>query len=630
MTFKEPAWLILSLLPLIFIGLVVYNRSRSKQTWKALVAPKLKKELVQSSSPAPFWLSLSLLCLGFILLAFSLAQPITGSKTIKSTVEGRNIFFAIDLSRSMLVQDTKPDRLTAAKTAAIELVDLFPQDRLGVISFAGNAWIEAPLTIDHGTLKETILSLNENSIPYGGSNQSAPLELILEEQADGTIKECVVILLSDGEFHNDFSNKTVSEAKNNGVTVYTLGFGTTAGDLVPDKRERQGLFLNRSNRPVLSRIDEAKLRKIARSTNGRYYSGQDYSFLKALKSDLSDKFNQSTAEKSMTIDEHVYQFFLVPALLFIFLSALIPSLWRQFSLNTVLIGIGLSLMSLQPVEAASKGLKEYKKGNFEKAAELFSAELEEKEEKKARKLQFSEAAANYKREGYESSLESFSKSLLSNNSKLQEDAHYNIGNTLYKKGGKLLEKMPEAKSLEEQVIVRSRVISDWKDSLGHYRSTLHLNSKNQNARENYETVKKALDQLEEEQRKDQMQMQQQSKPQPQEGEEGEDGEPQDGSEGDPKENLTPEQLEKLQQEEAEKKENGQSEPEEKENSEGGDEDTETEQKGQKEDGSDESRERRAGETEEEFASRILEENSDFEAGELKTNRRKQRNPSKDW
>lgn len=177
MSFAQPGWLaMLILIPLLGIGALMASRMRKLQ-WDAFVAPRLRGALLKRGGSLPRWLALSFLLLACSALIISLARPQGDAGVRTEKTMGRNVLIALDLSRSMRVTDVKPDRLAQAKVVIYELLEAFPNDRIGLIGFAGNSYLYAPLTIDHTAVRETVEQIDENWAPLGGSDLASAIHL---------------------------------------------------------------------------------------------------------------------------------------------------------------------------------------------------------------------------------------------------------------------------------------------------------------------------------------------------------------------------------------------------------------------------------------------------------------------
>ncbi len=201
MKFAQPAWLVLLvLLPLLGVAAVFVARLRRKQ-WAAFVAPRLRGVLLKRGSPLPRWFALLFLLAACAAIIIALARPQgdAGTRTEKSL--GRNVLIALDLSRSMRVRDVKPDRLAQAKMVIYELLDAMPNERVGLIGFAGTAYVYAPLTVDHGAVRETVEQIDETWAPLGGSDLAAAVRLATDTLKKTGQKNNALVILSDGEKH---------------------------------------------------------------------------------------------------------------------------------------------------------------------------------------------------------------------------------------------------------------------------------------------------------------------------------------------------------------------------------------------------------------------------------------------
>ena len=638
MQFLSPTWLFMLLVPIIGVIVAYFARGHSQKRWGAFVSSsRLAERLINRESPTPWWISITLLCLGIALIVIALAEPYDGKSQTKLPTKGRNIYLAVDLSRSMLVEDVSPNRLIKAKTLGIEIIESLPTEKIGIISFAGKAWLEAPLTTDHDVLKETMLSLNENTIPYGGSDSSPLMELVSgllpeEEQTS----EALLIILSDGELHQEPQEREIKSLRENGVKIFTIGVGTSNGGIVPDKRQPDGYFRDRKRRTVQSALQTETLEKIAFYGNGESFIDANYDFIPRLRYALAGMQGElSENANTVTQYNHLFMFFLIPGMIALFLSGIVPSLWRLIRVSSPLVATALIIGLPQPAEAVPL-LVSYQSGEslmaqeqYTEAATAYGEALQKARGENAKRLQFSKGVAEYRGQLYEDALQSFSQSLLSDSPELQTEAHYNLGNTLYRKGQADLEAVAQLKSMEQILLQRESVINQWKDALKHYRSALYLTPENANAKDNYDLVKKKLDELQEsqDQLKELLQEMQEGEGEgePQDGEEGEgedSGQQGDGDGDNQEEGMTNEELE-------EKIKEGKKQGNKKQDKGAPQEEGNSQPQPQKE--SELLKDRRPGESLQDQAQRLLEENSDIESGNLRTGRQRFfSQPSKDW
>ena len=651
MDFLSPNWLYLILLPLILLVAGIIVQKKTSKAWKAFVSsPKLAARLVSNTSKMPFWVSIAFIVMSAMLMIVTLCMPTGGQERIELETKGNNIYIAVDLSRSMLVQDVSPDRLTFAKTAALDIIEAFPDEQIGLISFAGNAWLEAPLTSDHNALREAVLQMNQNTIPFGGSDSSTLMRLLLETVPEEEDSEALVIMISDGEFHETISEKMINKVVNKGFRIFTLGVGTLSGGQIPDETQPDGIYKNRLGRPVLSVLKTTTLERIALLGEGKYYAGDDYIFLPLIRTALGLMQGTETGLRSLIIYKHLYSYFLIPSLLFIIFAMLTPNLWKSTQKATI---VGLFFFLLPSPNASAsfrEGVELMQAEKYEEAAQYYQKHLEKAEGELKNQIEYSRGVSSYKGELYPEALEAFSNSLLSENTELQTESHYNLGNTLYKFGETLNAEIPNIKSLKDQILAREHVITQWQDALDHYNSSITLTPTHPTAQPNYDYVKERLEELQKTQEELLKMIQEMQQSGEGEGDSEGDGSGKKGKGGKGSGSPTWDDLQKG-------KESGE------EDQPGGEEDDEGDLPGGEEDEGDqpgkgegeeelpgsggegeeddnggsgngdrtEELERRPNETQEDYARRRLKEHSDFESGNLRTYRKTfSRQPKKDW
>lgn len=669
MKLAEPYFLLLLLLvPLLALAAWLAERQR-RLAWHKLVAPRLRRRLAAPASGVARWLSLSCGFLALSLLVLCLAQPIAGEQETSSLVKGRNIIIAIDASRSMLVRDTAPDRLTAAKAAAYDLLDRFPEDRIGLLAFAGSASLQAPLTVDHNALRESLDQLDTTNVPSGGSNLAEAINLATKTFRETGQSTHGLIVLSDGELHEGKLDDATFDARQEGVFVVSIGLGTLEGDFVPDPEEKDGRFRDRSGNPVLSRLTPAPLRTLAGDTGGLYLEGVGNNFADKIDTVIArlDAFEDEGRLQVTPVPR--FQWFLLPAMFLLIANLLIRFLWTPArpsgipAAATPAIALAALLLSgpdlqaeepswfakvidkvMQPTKSAL-GSSLLASDQPQEALILYQDAARSETGERLLKTHYGEAMAHYQLGQYEQAAEAFSKSLLSEDRQLQRDSHFQLANTLYHRGLEA-QQAPQAPSEgEEPPKKRPKASELLQDAIANYDAALQIDKKHQSSRDNREFVKEVLAQIKEQEQEQQQQEQeeqqkeegesdeeQQEGGEPQESEqsenqEGENEEQEEGNEGEP--GSDEEQGQDGEQQEGEKGETGeegeQEGPQEQPGEEGEEQQNQQSQSGQ----AGEPLSAREDETAEEFARRILEENADFQKEALRQ-RGRQQNPTKDW
>ncbi|MDD5066064.1 MAG: VWA domain-containing protein [bacterium] len=265
-----------------------------------------------------------LLLVVIFLVFFSLARPQWGNRTVKSNRKGLDILILLDVSRSMLAGDMLPNRLTKAKHEIERLVDYLQGDRIGLITFSGRSFLQCPLTIDYSAFVMYLDNTDINSVPVPGTAIADALERSINSFPQVEKKYKVVILLTDGEDHEGNVVEAAQKARDEGVVIFTIGIGSVNGELIPihdSNGNTVGYKKDKAGNPVLSRLDEVTLEKIAVLTGGKYYKATESEFeLKKVYDDIQSMEKKTIFGRLLTQREDRYQWFLLPALLLLFLE----------------------------------------------------------------------------------------------------------------------------------------------------------------------------------------------------------------------------------------------------------------------------------------------------------------------
>jgi len=269
--FAHPDYLYLLFLLPAFILLFVIDMIRKKKALKRLGDMPLVSGLVPELSGIrpviKFGLQLIALLAGVIMLA----RPQFGSKIEDVKKQGVEVIIALDVSNSMLAEDIQPDRLTRAKQAISRLVDDLDNDKIGLIVFAGDAYIQIPITTDYISAKMFLSTINPNMVPKQGTAIGAAINLAEKSFSPGEGKSKAIIIITDGENHEDDPVKDAEEAAKMGIVIHTVGIGSTNGVPIPFTINGKKDYLKDvDGNTVVTKLDEEILKKIALSTNGNY------------------------------------------------------------------------------------------------------------------------------------------------------------------------------------------------------------------------------------------------------------------------------------------------------------------------------------------------------------------------
>lgn len=502
--FAVPQWFILTLFLPFLAGLKWWSRSRAAAAVDGIVAKRLQPRLVKRRPCWADWTGFGLQGLALLAFITALARPQWGFQQIETSTSQRNIFLAIDTSRSMLATDVQPNRLERAKLLAQDLVRNLPADRLGVIAFAGKAFIQAPLTIDHAAVIETISQLDVEVIPRGGTNLSEPPRLAIESLRNTENSLAALILFSDGEDLEGGRERSqaltqINEAK---LLILSIGTGTSEGSIIPDP-ENPGQFLrDESGQIVRSRLSAPALRELAEGSGGVYVQLGSESSVNAIVQQALRKLESAKLRaEDVRIPHERYAIPLTAGMILLLLSHLwpmftglaSPSRWRGEAASAVFLPLAGALgwiIDGGTARAASPGdaLRAYKEGAYAEAQELFTASSAAAPLALTREhCQFGIGAAACRSGDFATAKEAFSLALLTRDRSLRERAHYNLAGALFATGRASFDasKRPQAKA-------------DWEAAVRHYDLVLNLNRKNESALQNRKFVEELLKQLEKE------------------------------------------------------------------------------------------------------------------------------------
>jgi Ca-activated chloride channel family protein len=507
MTFGAPQWLWgLFLIPLL-IALFIRSERRGLKRLQEFVSARLLPQLAGTVNRPRRILRFALQLLGLALAIVSLAQPRWGYTFEDVKRKGLDLLIAVDTSRSMLSNDVQPTRLDRVKLAIQDLISQLQGDRVGLIAFAGRAFLQAPLTIDYDAVVEAVNDLDTKTIPEGGTNISSAITLATQSFGKSAMGNRALVIFTDGEELSGDAVKTAKEAVDAGVRIFTVGVGTPQGSLIPvTGDDGQTSFVKDSSGEVVkSKLDDKRLREIAQATGGFYLhleNGlrtmqqiQNEGLAKMQAAEMDVRLSRRPVER--------YEWPLAAALIALALSILIPERKRArqrayaaapVPARRATRGIAdapagaatavalLAMFLSSSAFASAPGLDAYRGGKFEDAYSQFQEALKSHPQSRAEdKLQFDSGAAAYKLKDYSKALESFSQALLSEETALQSKGHYNLGNTLYQRG--------EAQKSDD------KKLSDWTNALDHYEQTLKLDPQNKEAKDNYDYVKRKIEEL---------------------------------------------------------------------------------------------------------------------------------------
>ena len=312
--------LLLLLIPVILVAYGIGGYLRRLRLRK-FGDEALVRELMPSWSPAKGWVRMVLFCIAFFFFAIGLARPQIGAKLSQHKTRGAEIMICLDVSNSMLAEDYSPNRLERAKLAISRITDRLQDDRIGLIVFAGNAFVQLPITTDYVSAKMFMNNIDTGSVPIQGTAIGDAINTAIKGFSAQSEKSRAIIVISDGENHEDDPVAAAKQAADAGIKVYTIGVGSAEGQPIPMDGE---LLKDKNGDIVVTRLDEETLRKVAAAGGGAYvHAGNEEFGLNPIISDirrLEDEEFQSTIFEEY--DEQ-FMYFLAVALFFFTIEALV-------------------------------------------------------------------------------------------------------------------------------------------------------------------------------------------------------------------------------------------------------------------------------------------------------------------
>lgn len=400
----QPLYLLLILLiPLMFIAYWLMRRWRKRR-----IARFGDPDLVSSLAPLvprrKGWLKLTLLSLALLFFAIGMAKPQLGAILKEKQVKGAEIMVVLDVSNSMLAEDYSPNRLERAKLAISKLVDELQGDRIGLIIFAGESFVQLPVTSDYVSAKIFLNSITTESVPVQGTAMGEAIRTAIKSFTSESENSRAIILITDGENHEDDPVSAAKDAVDMGARVFCIGVGSPEGKPIPMDG---GLLKDNDGNIVVTRLDEKTLRDVASAGRGLYVRAGNTEFG---LNPVIDEIRSLDAKdfQSVVFEEYdeQYMYFFAIALIFMLIEFMISDTRNRRSLfgrGKGMVAVLILMLASPVMLQAQSDRSEVRAGNRE-----------------FKKGEFREAELDYKR-----ALEEDSTSVT---------AKYNLGNALYKTG----------------------------------------------------------------------------------------------------------------------------------------------------------------------------------------------------
>ncbi len=519
--FSHPAWLPAGFIACLCL-LWLWRRYDARQhaALARFVSAHLRGQLTQSVSIGRRRTQRGLLLAALALLFIALAGPLVGYRWELISRRGIEIIFAVDTSRSMSTPDVKPDRLTRAKLAIDDFTNKLDGDAVGLVAFAGEAFLVSPITLDYGAFHESLNAIDINTIPRGGTNIASAIREAQAALRRRPNSDKILILVTDGEdLEGDALIAAQTAAGQDGLKIYTIGVGTAQGELIPLTANPNGGFVkDESGGFVKSRLDEPALKAIAAATGGQYapLGAQGQGFEAIYRSSLAPLLKHDLASRQQRVYIQRYQWPLAGSLALLLTGQLIgtrrrigvrrqgpvpearPALVGSSAVSLLLLLSALVMAG--SVRASTVSAEEaYKKGDFVTAQREYAVEAKRSPKKPV--LQFNAGAAAYRAgqfpEAAKAFQEAISRAPSGDTARLaeQEDAYYNLGNTLYRTGQKTEQSAPQ------------QTMQTWTQAVKAYETALELRPDDADSKFNRDFVKRKIEDLKQKQNQPQNQNQ---------------------------------------------------------------------------------------------------------------------------
>ena len=327
MRFAHPEILYaLGLIPLflVFYAVVFYYKARA---FARFGNRELLLKLTRTTSFRRQRVKAGLMIAGFACCIVALARPQMGTRTEIVKREGLEIIVAMDVSNSMLAEDVPPNRLQRAKHAVESMLGKFQGDRVGLVVFAGSAFLQCPLTSDYSAVRLLLSGVDTETVSTQGTSITDAMHTAMKAFRESQQEQKIMILLTDGEDHEGKPVEAARDAVDQNIRVYPIGIGTSFGEPIPIKNARgkmSGHKRDETGAVVMSRLDEATLEKIASITGGKYYrSTLEERELDQIYTDISELEKAEFEAKEVTHYEERYQLILLCGLVLLSLEALL-------------------------------------------------------------------------------------------------------------------------------------------------------------------------------------------------------------------------------------------------------------------------------------------------------------------
>ncbi|MFO8047456.1 MAG: VWA domain-containing protein [Desulfosudaceae bacterium] len=474
MSFSHPyllffAWAAAALLLVVFLGM-----SQRRRLLKRYAADEGLTRLAGQVSAGRRYVRAILAAAALVFMVIALAGPRYGYHWEEIQQKGVDLVVALDCSRSMLAEDVDPSRLVRAKREIVDLIGKLAGDRLGLVAFGGDAFLQCPLTLDYSAFNIFLDALTPDFLPRGGTNLGAAVDTSMSAFDTEVASDKAIILITDGESTTGPDPVAAArKAAEKGVRLFTIGVGAEQGAPVPG--ENGGFKRDDAGRMVVSRLDEETLEKMAAVTGGIYVRSEagDMDLDAIYQGQIQKNMKKEVLESGRKrVRENRFQWFAALALLCLLAERLVPvrKTLMVLLLAALLLPAGSRVQAAGLYDEVRQGRQAYEQGEYEKALKHFiEAQLKDPENPR---LLYNIGDAYYKNKEYQEAARHFQDALKQaedDEASLRRNILYNLGNTRFKQ-------------------------HDFKAAIDFYKQALDLDETDQQARDNLELARQAREQ----------------------------------------------------------------------------------------------------------------------------------------
>ena len=481
-------WLLLVVPPTLWFFLWWAGRRRQRLL-TGFIQARLLPDLTVGISRERELVKGILLTMASAAVLVALARPQWGFTLEETRVRGLHIIVAVDTSKSMLAEDVAPNRLARAKLTAIDLMQTAKSDRLGLVAFAGGAFLQCPMTIDDAAFRQSVEMLDVNTLPQGGTAIAEAIETAKAAFKEGDGHK-VLVLITDGEDQDSNAVEAARKAAEAGMKIFTIGIGSTDGELLPlrDAKGRTDYLKDDAGNAVKSRLNETLLQEIATAGHGFYLPMRGAKVIETLyQNGLAPLPKSESDAKTFKHYHEQYHWPLALAIGLLLAEILLPARARTRPLNVTAekkaAAITVMILLLCPglgIASPRSAMKDFQAGRFDQAQKGFER-LMAADQKGDFRLAFNAGTAAYRGTNYAAAINHFTAVLAAKDLKLQQSAYFNLGNCHFRLG-------EDAKDLDAMQ-------EKWETAIKFFQNAVTLDKTDPDAAYNLEFAKKCVEQI---------------------------------------------------------------------------------------------------------------------------------------